>query len=214
LFERREGFGYVLKEKNINQIFEMDIIYIEYHTRTDYQVAETKYDSIYLNSNSFNSGIFAVGCLIELVEAVVLNQIRNGFAIIRPPGHHAESDRPMGFCMFNNVAIATKHCMRYLNVRKVLILDWDAHFGNGTQEIFSEEADVLYVSLHRYEDTAFYPSDRKGSAEYTGHGNGRGKTVNIPWPCCGMTDADYLYAFRQVVIPIATEFNPDLVIGM
>lgn len=89
----------------------------------------------------------------------------------------------------------------------------DVHFGNGTQEIFSEDPDVLYVSLHRYEDGSFYPSDNKGRAEYTGHGAGVGKTVNIPWPCAGMTDADYLYAFREVIIPIAMEFAPDVVVG-
>lgn len=89
----------------------------------------------------------------------------------------------------------------------------DVHFGNGTQVIFSEDPNVLYVSLHRYEDGAFYPSDKKGSAGYIGHGEGEGKTLNIPWPCAGMTDADYLYAFEEVIMPIAREFGPDVVVG-
>jgi histone deacetylase 6 len=85
---------------------------------------EKDYDSIYLNSNSFESGLYAVGSLCNLIEAVVKNEIKNAFAIIRPPGHHAESDVPMGFCLFNNVAIATRYCMKHLNVKKTLIVDW------------------------------------------------------------------------------------------
>lgn len=181
-------------------------------SRSDYMAMENDYDSIYLNSNSFESGLYAVGSLIELMEAVILDKVKNAFAIIRPPGHHAEADMAMGFCLFNNVAIATRDAMKRLKVKKTLIVDWDVHFGNGTQEIFSEDPDVLYVSLHRYEDGSFYPSDNKGRAEYTGHGAGVGKTVNIPWSCAGMTDADYLYAFREVIIPIAMEFAPDVVV--
>ncbi|GAN04554.1 conserved hypothetical protein [Mucor ambiguus] len=181
-------------------------------TRIEYMNMEKDYDSIYLNSNSFESGLYAVGSLCNLVEAVVRNEIKNAFAIIRPPGHHAESDVPMGFCLFNNVAIATRHCMTKLNVKKTLIVDWDIHFGNGTQSIFSDDPNVLYISLHRYEDGSFYPSDLKGCASYTGHNKGAGKTVNIPWPCAGMTDADYIYAFREIVIPVAMEFDPDIVI--
>lgn len=85
---------------------------------------ENDFDSIYLNSNSFESGLYAVGSLINLMEAVILNQVRNAFAIIRPPGHHAESDMPMGFCLFNNVAIATRDSMKRLSVKKTLIVDW------------------------------------------------------------------------------------------
>ncbi|KAK4509410.1 uncharacterized protein ATC70_007761 [Mucor velutinosus] len=181
-------------------------------TRAEYMNMEKDYDSIYLNSNSFESGLYAVGSLCNLVEAVARNEIKNAFAIIRPPGHHAESDVPMGFCLFNNVAIATRYCMKKLNVKKTLIIDWDIHFGNGTQSIFSDDPNVLYISLHRYEDGSFYPSDLKGCASYTGHNKGVGKTVNIPWPCAGMTDADYIYAFREIVIPIAMEFDPDIVI--
>ncbi|KAI9264770.1 hypothetical protein BY458DRAFT_490985 [Sporodiniella umbellata] len=184
----------------------------KFSKRTQYIDLEHIYDSVYLNSSSFESGLYAAGSLISLVEALVKDEIQNAFAIIRPPGHHAEHDVPMGFCLFNNVAIATKHCMKRLGVKKTLIVDWDVHFGNGTQSIFSNDPNVLYISLHRYEDKTFYPSDRKGSAEYTGHGEGKGTTVNIPWPCSGMTDADYIYAFKEIVIPIAMEFSPDLLI--
>ncbi|KAI8048226.1 hypothetical protein BDF21DRAFT_351767 [Thamnidium elegans] len=180
--------------------------------RSDYMAMENDYDSIYLNSNSFESALYAVGSLINLMEAVINDTVKNAFAIIRPPGHHAEADMPMGFCLFNNVAIATRSCQQKLGVKKVLIVDWDVHFGNGTQVIFSEDPDVLYISLHRFEDALFYPSDNKGSASYTGYGKGIGKTVNVPWPCPGMTDADYLYAFWEVIMPIAMEFSPDVVV--
>ncbi|KAG1293226.1 hypothetical protein G6F66_006280 [Rhizopus arrhizus] len=184
----------------------------KYSKRSQYIELEHIYDSIYLNASSFESGLYAAGSLIALLEALVKDEIRNAFAIIRPPGHHAEYNSPMGFCLFNNVAIAVNHCMKNLAVKKTLIVDWDIHFGNGTQNIFSENPNVLYISLHRYEGKMFYPADRKGAAEYTGHGKGEGTTVNIPWPCGGMTDADYFYAFKEVVIPIAMEFGPDLLV--
>jgi histone deacetylase 6 len=173
---------------------------------------EKKYNSIYLNANSFESALYATGCLIELVQAVHNDIIRNAFAIIRPPGHHAEMDMPMGFCLFNNVAVATRNCLEK-GCPRILILDWDVHFGNGTQAIFAEDERVLYMSLHRYDDGNFYPHDTKADMDNVGRGAGEGKTVNVPWPCTGMTDADYMYAFRQVVMPIACEFDPELVIG-
>ncbi|KAG1136424.1 hypothetical protein G6F37_009766 [Rhizopus arrhizus] len=148
----------------------------KFNKRSQYIDLEHIYDSIYLNSSSFESALYAAGSLIALLEALVKDEIRNAFAIIRPPGHHAEHDAPMGFCLFNNVAIATHYCMNKLGVKKTLIVDWDVHFGNGTQNIFSDNPNVLYISLHRYEDRTFYPADRKGSAEYTGHGKGRGTT--------------------------------------
>ncbi|RCH94855.1 Histone deacetylase hda1 [Rhizopus azygosporus] len=184
----------------------------KFNKRSQYIELEHVYDSVYLNSSSFESALYAAGSLIELLEALVKDEIRNAFAIIRPPGHHAEHDAPMGFCLFNNVAVAVNHCMKKLDVKKTVIVDWDVHFGNGTQSIFSSDPNVLYISLHRYEDKTFYPSSRKGAADYTGHGKGKGTTVNIPWPCSGMTDADYLYAFREIVIPISMEFNPDLLV--
>ncbi|KAI8874801.1 histone deacetylase superfamily [Backusella circina FSU 941] len=179
--------------------------------RSDYMALEKKYNSIYLNANSFESALYAAGCLIELVHAVCTDTLRNALAIIRPPGHHAEIDTPMGFCLFNNVAVATQDALER-GCRRILILDWDVHFGNGTQAIFAGEDRVLYMSLHRYDDGHFYPHDVKADVDNVGLGAGRGTTVNIPWPCAGMTDADYMYAFRQVVMPIASEFDPELVI--
>ncbi|KAI9306590.1 hypothetical protein BJ944DRAFT_159616 [Cunninghamella echinulata] len=173
---------------------------------------EENNDSIYVNSHSFESSLYAAGGLVELCKAVLNDEVKNGFAIIRPPGHHAEYDTAMGFCFFNNVAIATKYCIDQLNAKRIMIVDWDIHFGNGTQKIFEDKKNVLYVSLHRYEEATFYPGDKSGAIDSVGKGHGRGRTVNIPWTKYGMKDSDYIYAFHQVILPIGYEFSPDLVI--
>lgn len=177
--------------------------------------------SLYLNEHTFRSARLSCGGVIELCDAVCSGRIRNGFAIVRPPGHHAEPDRSMGFCMFNNVAVAAKWIREKYGgddvppkqrVKKILILDWDVHHGNGTQRAFEEDADVLYISLHRYDNGDFYPGTNYGRSASLGSGAGKGYSVNIPWPTGGMGDGEYLYAFHQVVMPIAAEFGPDLVI--
>lgn len=170
--------------------------------------------SLYLNEHSAFAARLSCGGAIDLCDAVASGRIQNGFAIVRPPGHHAEPDKSMGFCFFNNVAVATRHVMRkHEHINKVLILDWDVHHGNGTQKAFESDADVLYISLHRYdEDGSFYPGSTYGNYDSHGTGAGEGKSVNVPWPTHGMGDADYLYAFYHLVMPIAHEFRPDLVI--
>ncbi|KAI8391519.1 uncharacterized protein BYT42DRAFT_488979 [Radiomyces spectabilis] len=179
---------------------------------THLRALQEEYDSIYFNNHSFESSLYAAGGVLQACKAVVTDKVKNAFAIVRPPGHHAEYDSPMGFCLMNNVAIATRFCMKNHHINRVMILDWDVHFGNGTQQIFANDPNVLYMSLHRYEEGVFYPSDKKGSAGYVGYGAGEGKTVNIPWTRAGMKDADYIHAFHQVVLPIAMEFSPSLVI--
>ncbi|OWK14793.1 HDAC5, partial [Cervus elaphus hippelaphus] len=138
---------------------------------------------------------------------------QNGFAIIRPPGHHAEESTAMGFCFFNSVAITTKLLQQKLNVGKVLIVDWDIHHGNGTQQAFYNDPSVLYISLHRYDNGNFFPGS--GAPEEVGGGPGVGYNVNVAWtggvdPPIG--DVEYLTAFRTVVMPIAHEFSPDVVL--
>ncbi len=123
----------------------------------------------------------------------------------------------MGFCFFNNVAIATKVIQRKYRegpdkVNKVLILDWDVHHGNGTQKAFEDDPSVLYISIHRHENGTFYPSGPYGDMTSIGVGDGEGFSVNVPWPSGGMGDGDYIYAFDHVVMPIAREFDPDMVI--
>jgi histone deacetylase 6 len=171
-------------------------------------------DSIYFNHSTYECAKLAAGGAIEACKAVVQGAVRNAIAIIRPPGHHAESTQPSGFCIFNNVPIATRVCQEAYpeTCRKVLILDWDVHHGNGIQHAFYNDPNVLYISLHVYRDGNFYPNLKDGNLDYCGEGPGEGKNVNIPWADHGMGDAEYIYAFQEIVMPIATEFDPDLVI--
>lgn len=173
-----------------------------------------KGDSIYVNNDSFLLAKLSCGGLIEACKAVVEGRVKNSLAIVRPPGHHAEPDAPGGFCLFSNVAVAAKNILKSYpdSVRRIVILDWDIHHGNGTQRAFYSDPRVLYISIHRYENGKFYPGTRFGGAELVGEGSGEGFSVNIPWHNGGMGDADYVYAFRKVVIPIISEFDPDLVI--
>ncbi|KAM8946051.1 histone deacetylase 5 [Pelodytes ibericus] len=155
----------------------------------------------------------AVGSLLELTFKVASGELKNGFAVIRPPGHHAEESVAMGFCFFNSVAIAAKLLRQKMNVGRILIVDWDIHHGNGTQQAFYSDPNVLYLSLHRYDDGNFFPGS--GSPEEVGAGCGVGFNVNIAWtggvePPVG--DAEYLAAFRMVVMPIAQEFAPNFIL--
>uniref|UniRef100_A0A2K5MHA1 Histone deacetylase n=1 Tax=Cercocebus atys TaxID=9531 RepID=A0A2K5MHA1_CERAT len=153
------------------------------------------------------------GCRVELVFKVATGELKNGFAVVRPPGHHAEESTPMGFCYFNSVAVAAKLLQQRLSVSKILIVDWDVHHGNGTQQAFYSDPSVLYVSLHRYDDGNFFPGS--GAPDEVGTGPGVGFNVNMAFtggldPPMG--DAEYLAAFRTVVMPIASEFAPDVVL--
>lgn len=159
----------------------------------------------YTCRDSARAARLAAGGLAELTRAVLQGELDNGLALLRPPGHHAEADRAMGFCLFNNVAIAATVARR-LGARRVLIVDWDLHHGNGTQNSFWEDPDVLYFSTHQF---PFYPGT--GAIAETGAGEGLGRTVNVPWPG-GMGDAEYAYAFDRVLLPIARSFGPDLVL--
>ncbi|KAL4995413.1 hypothetical protein BDV10DRAFT_174661 [Aspergillus recurvatus] len=171
-------------------------------------------DSIYFNNLTFASSLLSVGGAIETCLAVATRKVKNAIAVIRPPGHHAEHDKTMGFCLFNNVSVAARVCQQRLgsDCRKIMILDWDVHHGNGIQKAFYDDPNVLYISLHVYQNGSFYPGEKDGDADFCGTGAGEGKNVNIPWPSQGMGDGDYIYAFQQVVMPIAQEFDPDLVI--
>lgn len=144
-----------------------------------------------------------------------MGELRNGFAIIRPPGHHAEYEEAMGFCYFNSVAIAAKQLLANpaTATQRILIIDWGVHHGNGTQKVFYENAQVLYISLHRHDNGNFYPGT--GAPFEVGSGPGLGYNINIAWtgglePPMG--DAEYLAAFRSVVMPVARSFDPDIVL--
>uniref|UniRef100_A0A8C6RQ98 Histone deacetylase n=1 Tax=Nannospalax galili TaxID=1026970 RepID=A0A8C6RQ98_NANGA len=170
-------------------------------------------DTVWNEMHSSSAVRMAVGCLVELAFKVAAGELKNGFAIIRPPGHHAEESTAMGFCFFNSVAITAKLLQQKLNVGKVLIVDWDIHHGNGTQQAFYNDPSVLYISLHRYDNGNFFPGS--GAPEEVGGGPGVGYNVNVAWtggvdPPIG--DVEYLTAFRTVVMPIAHEFSPDVVL--
>ncbi|CAF98204.1 unnamed protein product, partial [Tetraodon nigroviridis] len=170
-------------------------------------------DTIWNEVHSSSAARLAVGSVAELVFKVATRELKNGFAVVRPPGHHAEESTPMGFCYFNSVAIAAKLLQQRLNINKILIVDWDVHHGNGTQQAFYDDPSVLYLSIHRYDDGNFFPGS--GAPDEVGSGPGVGFNVNVAFtgglePPMG--DAEYLAAFRSVVMPIANEFAPDIVL--
>ena len=139
--------------------------------------------------------------------------VKSSIALIRPPGHHAEHDHAEGFCFFNNVCIAARVIQAEFpeTCRKILILDWDVHHGNGVQRDFYADPNVLYISIHVHKNGKFYPQGNYGDHLHCGEDRGLGRNVNIPWSKEHMGDAEYIYAFQQVVMPIAVEFDPDLV---
>ncbi|XP_056444269.1 histone deacetylase 4-like isoform X2 [Gadus chalcogrammus] len=170
-------------------------------------------DTIWNEVHSSSAARLAVGSVVELVLKVATGELKNGFAVVRPPGHHAEESTPMGFCYFNSVAIAARLLQQRLSVNRILIVDWDVHHGNGTQQAFYDDPNVLYLSIHRYDDGNFFPGS--GAPDEVGSGAGVGFNVNVAFtggldPPMG--DAEYLAAFRTVVMPIASEFSPDVVL--
>jgi acetoin utilization deacetylase AcuC-like enzyme len=154
---------------------------------------------------SYAAARLAAGSVLTLCEAVLAGEVSNGFALVRPPGHHAERDRAMGFCLFNNVALAARW-LRQRGVARVAIIDWDLHHGNGTQHLFETDPTVLYVSTHQY---PYYPGT--GAAEEVGRGAGAGRTLNLPFPA-GFGDAEYVHAFRELVTPVVRQFAPQFVL--
>jgi len=155
---------------------------------------------------SYNVALYAAGGVMAATEAVMMGEVDSAFALVRPPGHHATQRRAMGFCLFNNIAVAAKQTMKDHHLDRVLIADFDVHHGNGTQEAFYNDPNVLYFSTHQY---PFYPGT--GRIEEVGAGEGEGATVNVPLPAwCG--DEEYLQVFQQVLVPIAHRFQPRIVL--
>ncbi len=156
--------------------------------------------------DSYAAACMAVGALTHGIDLLMAGTIDNGFALVRPPGHHAERDRAMGFCLFNNVAIAAHYATQVLGLERVMIVDWDLHHGNGTQHSFYESDQVLYLSTHQY---PCYPGT--GSLREEGWGKGEGFTVNIPLPGY-QGDRDYATIFDDIVVPIGREYQPQLIL--
>ncbi len=164
-------------------------------------------DTTAVSPGSVEAAEVAAGTSIAAVEAVVRGQAESSFALVRPPGHHAEPVRAQGFCLFNNVAVAAAHARQELGCERVMIIDWDAHHGNGTQDIFWADPDVLLFDIHRA--SPFYPGT--GKLEEIGVGLGDGTTVNVPLPG-DAGDAAYLKAFNEILVPAAEWFQPDLIL--
>ncbi|MBT3208980.1 MAG: histone deacetylase [Bacteroidetes bacterium] len=160
----------------------------------------------YTNEFSYNAALLAAGSLIELTNAVVQQKVKNGFAIIRPPGHHAVKKQSMGFCIFSNVAIAAKVAQNQFNIKKIAIIDFDVHHGNGTQDIVNEDPDILFISTHQY---PLYPGT--GRIEETGKGEGKGSTMNIAVPA-GTGDEGFGKIYDQIIIPSLHKFQPELIL--
>ncbi len=159
-----------------------------------------------VSAASFDTACLAAGGLLALIDEVLAGSVANGFAMVRPPGHHAERDRAMGFCLFNNIAVGAAYLRKRYGLDRVLIMDWDVHHGNGTQHSFYDDPGVLFLSTHRY---PFYPGT--GALDEVGRGDGVGYTVNVPFPG-GFGDADYEAAFEAVVVPIAEAYAPQFVL--
>jgi len=165
-------------------------------------------DSAIVGKGSFEIAKLAAGGAIEAVKTVVQSDdIKTAYVLTRPPGHHAVADRGMGFCLFNNIVIAAKYAQNVLGINKILILDWDAHHGNGTEAAFYEDDRVLFISLHQ---DRLDPRNT-GFLESVGKGKGEGYNMNIPLEA-GSGDAVYEYAFEQIVVPAADKFMPELIL--
>jgi acetoin utilization deacetylase AcuC-like enzyme len=152
------------------------------------------------------AALHAAGAGVQAARLVLAGKISSAFCCVRPPGHHAERDRAMGFCVFNNIAVAAAHLVEAEKLRRVAIVDWDVHHGNGTERMFLDDNRVLYISLHQY---PHYPGT--GSAQTTGMGKGQGYTINLPMGA-GAGDREYLAAFRDRIIPALDEFKPEFIL--
>jgi acetoin utilization deacetylase AcuC-like enzyme len=159
-----------------------------------------------VSPGSYEAALFAAGGTYLAVDAVLNRDVKNAFALVRPPGHHAVPDRSMGFCLFNNISIATRLAQARHHLERVLIVDFDVHHGNGTQEIFWREKEVLYFSLHEY---PFYPGT--GAVEQIGEGEGKGYTVNVPLPV-QTGDKGHLRVFDEILLPVAHRYQPQLIL--
>ncbi|XP_044765634.1 histone deacetylase 6 isoform X2 [Coccinella septempunctata] len=167
---------------------------------------------LYINKHTAKAAMTSVSVLLTVVDAVITEKVTNGVALIRPPGHHATADKAQGFCFLNNVAIAAKYAKQKYNVPRILIVDFDIHHGNGTQDVFYNSSDVLYISIHRFDNGSFYPFNASAGAKFVGHGPGEGFNVNIPFNNEPMGNSEYLAAFLNIILPIAYAFKPELVL--
>jgi acetoin utilization deacetylase AcuC-like enzyme len=184
-----------------------DLSYVMRIAATAREASSRLTPDTYACSQSYDAACRAAGAVMAAVDAVMDGRVRNAFVPVRPPGHHAEVGKAMGFCLFNNVALGAEYARAVKGANRVLIVDWDLHHGNGIQHIFEEDPSVLYISTHLY---PCFPGT--GHNLETGRGRGEGYTVNLPLGK-GWGDGDYAALFRRVVAPLAMDFNPDIILA-
>jgi acetoin utilization deacetylase AcuC-like enzyme len=156
--------------------------------------------------DSFGVALLAVGGFLNLLDSIAAGEVANGMALVRPPGHHALRNRAMGFCLFNAMAIGAEYLKRRHGASKIMIVDWDVHHGNGTQDVFYNDPSVLFVSTHQF---PFYPGT--GALTEIGTGAGAGYTINVPLPA-GCADSEYLQVFTDIIVPAAERFQPEWIL--
>jgi len=157
------------------------------------------------SARSYEAAVLAAGAVVGAARLVAAGEVENGFALVRPPGHHAEKDYAKGFCLFNNVAVAAAYALSELGLKRVMIVDWDLHHGNGSQNSFYQTDQVLYFSTHMY---PYYPGS--GALQELGSGRGKGYNVNVPLSG-GMNDIAYASIFNEVLAPIARQYQPEMI---
>ena len=187
-----------------------DRTYLEFIKRTAASGGTFLGDSTYISPQTYKVAATAAGGAMEAMRTVVKGEFESSFALIRPPGHHASADRFGGYCIFNNAAVAARYAQKNLGLQRIMMVDWDAHAGNGTMHIFYEDPSVLIVSLHR-DPNEHYPHD--GFGHQIGRGEGRGYNVNVEMPE-GAGDAEYELVMNEIVLPLARSYHPDIIMGL
>ncbi|KAL1493283.1 hypothetical protein ABEB36_011367 [Hypothenemus hampei] len=171
-----------------------------------------QYDSIYYQKETFDCSKTAANIAVTLASKIANRKAKNGFANIRPPGHHACSQIPNGYCFFNNVAIIARYLLKENLASRILIVDYDIHHGQGTQRLFYNTNEVLYFSIHRYEYGKFWPNLEEGNFNHIGDGPGLGYNINVPLNEIGLNDMDYMSIVTNLLLPVAYEFDPDFIL--
>lgn len=219
--QRLEGLYSMLTDPDMLDIFvdisaqkaeKQDVL--RFHTPEYFEkIAETRGKGLiaftadtHASEGTFDAALYATGSILRSITQVCENTLNNAFALVRPPGHHAEKSRAMGFCMFNHVVLGAMFARERLNLDRVLIIDWDVHHGNGTQHAFERDPHVLFFSVHQ---AGLFPGT--GSFTETGAGPGEGYTINLPIPK-GYGDAEYAAIFERLLSPVAEQFRPDLIL--
>lgn len=204
----RERFSFPTFEAATPAILELN--HTAAHVRKVAATADKIFASLdpdtFTSPRSYEAASMAAGAVVEGMRLLAAGKIENGFALVRPPGHHAEFNAAMGFCLFNNVAVAAKYALANLGMQRILIVDWDLHHGNGTQHSFYDTDQVLYFSTHQF---PYYPGT--GSLDQIGSGPGKGYTINVPLPG-GQGDGEFVRIFDELLCPIARQYRPDCLI--